>query len=39
VRADLKSLEVQKEIAGNLTRYAEGAFWPSVSLSGGYLGG
>jgi outer membrane protein len=38
VRADLKSLEVQKEIAANLTRYAEGAFWPTVSLTGAYAG-
>ena len=27
-RADLKSLEVQKQIAADQTKYAEGAFWP-----------
>jgi outer membrane protein len=32
-RSDLKSLEVQKQIAAGFTRYAEGAFWPTVSLS------
>ena len=32
-RADLKSLEVQKQIAADQMRYAEGAFWPTVSLS------
>jgi outer membrane protein len=37
-RADLKSMEVQKQIAADLIRYAEGAFWPSVSLSGVYAG-
>ena len=28
-RADLKSLEVQKQIAADQIRYTEGAFWPS----------
>jgi outer membrane protein TolC len=37
-RADLKSLEVQKQIAAKQTRYAEGAFWPTVSLAGVYVG-
>ena len=37
-RADLKSLEVQKQIAADQMRYAEGAFWPTVSLSGVYAG-
>jgi outer membrane protein len=37
-RADLKSLEVQKQIAAKQTRYAEGAFWPTVSLAGVYAG-
>jgi outer membrane protein len=35
-RADLKSLEVQKQIAADQTKYAQGAFWPTVSLSGVY---
>ena len=35
-RADLKSLEVQKQIAADQTKYAEGAFWPTVSASAGY---
>jgi len=36
VRADLKSLEMQKQIAVDQTKYAEGAFWPTVSLSAVY---
>jgi outer membrane protein len=36
VRADLKSLEVQKQIAADQIKYAEGAFWPTVSASAGY---
>ena len=35
-RADLKSLEMQKQIAADQTKYAEGAFWPTVSVSGVY---
>ena len=35
-RADLKSLAVQKQIAADQTKYAEGAFWPSISVSGVY---
>ena len=35
-RADLKSLEVQKQIATDQIKYAEGAFWPTVSVSGVY---
>jgi outer membrane protein len=38
VRADLKSMEIQKQIAADQTKYAEGAFWPSVSISGVYAG-
>lgn len=38
VRADLKSLEVQKEISANQIRIAEGAFWPTVSAFGAYSG-
>lgn len=38
VRADLKSLEVQKQIALDQTRYTEGAFWPSLSVFGVYAG-
>jgi outer membrane protein len=37
-RADLKSLEVQKQIAADQIKYAEGAFWASVSVSGVYSG-
>lgn len=37
-RAELKSMEVQKRTAADQIRYAEGAFWPSVSLSGVYAG-
>jgi outer membrane protein len=38
VRADLKSMEVQKQIAADQTRVTEGAFWPTVSFSGVYAG-
>jgi outer membrane protein len=38
LRADLKSLEVQKQIAADQIKYAEGAFWPTVSASAGYTG-
>ena len=38
VRADLKSMEVQKQIAADQIKYAEGAFWPTVSASAGYVG-
>ncbi|MCE5282846.1 MAG: TolC family protein [Deltaproteobacteria bacterium] len=37
-RADLKSLEVLKQIAAGQIKYAEGAFWPTLSLSGVYSG-
>ncbi|MBE0557209.1 MAG: TolC family protein, partial [Proteobacteria bacterium] len=37
-RPDLNSMEVQKRTAADQIRYAEGAFWPSVSLSGVYAG-
>jgi outer membrane protein len=36
VRADLKSLEIQRQIAADQIKYAEGAYWPSISLSGVY---
>jgi outer membrane protein len=38
IRPDLKSLEVQKQIAADQTRYTEGAFWPSLSVFGVYAG-
>jgi outer membrane protein len=37
MRADLKSMEVQKQIAADQIKYAEGAFWPTVSASAGYV--
>jgi outer membrane protein len=37
-RADLKSLEAQKKIAADQIRYAEGAYWPTVSVAGVYAG-
>ncbi len=37
-RADLKSLEVQKQIAAGQTKFTEGAFWPSLSVFGVYAG-
>jgi outer membrane protein len=38
MRTDLKSLEIQKQIAADQTKYAEGAFWPTVSATAGYAG-
>lgn len=38
VRADLMSLEVQKQIAADQTRFTEGAFWPSLSVFAVYAG-
>jgi outer membrane protein len=38
VRSDLKGLEVQKQIASDQTKYTEGAFWPNLSVFGGYAG-
>ena len=38
LRADLKSLEVQKQMAADQVRFAEGAFWPNLSVFGVYAG-
>ena len=38
VRADLKSMEVQKQIAADQIKFTEGAFWPFVSVSAVYAG-
>jgi len=35
-RAELKSLDVQKQIAADQVRFKEGAYWPSVSVFGAY---
>lgn len=35
-RAELKSLDVQKQIAADRIRFMEGAYWPSVSVFGAY---
>jgi len=37
-RADLRGMEVAKRIAADQIRFNEGAFWPSVTLSGVYTG-
>ncbi len=37
-RADLKSYEVQTQIAGEQVKYARGAFWPNVGLFAIYSG-
>jgi outer membrane protein len=37
-RSDLKGLDIQKKQAENQVRYAKGAYWPSLSLSGVYSG-
>ena len=38
VRADLKSMEVQKQIAADQTKFTKGAFWPTISVFGIYAG-
>jgi outer membrane protein len=35
-RAELKSLDVQKQIAADQIRFMEGAYWPSLSVFGAY---
>lgn len=35
-RADLKSLEIQKNLAEKQTRYTMGGFWPSIAIAGVY---
>lgn len=37
-RSDLKGLEIQKKMAERQVRYASGAHWPSLSVSGVYSG-
>jgi outer membrane protein len=37
-RSDLKGLEIQKMLAERQVRYASGAHWPSLSVSGVYMG-
>jgi outer membrane protein len=37
-RSELKSLEIQKKLAARQVRYASGAHWPSLSVSGVYSG-
>ena len=37
-RTDLKGLEIQKKVAEDQVRFAKGAYWPSLSLSGVYSG-
>lgn len=35
-RAEAKSLDLQKKVAGDQVRYARGAYWPTVSIEGVY---
>ncbi len=37
-RSELKSMEIQKKMAARQVRYASGAHWPSLSVSGVYSG-
>jgi len=37
-RAEIKSMESQKKIAGEQIQYAKGAYWPSLSVSAAYRG-
>lgn len=36
-RAELKSLDLQKQIAAGQVRFMEGAYWPSLSVFGAYV--
>lgn len=38
LRAEIKSLRMQKKMAAGQTRFAEGAFMPSLTLTGAYAG-
>jgi len=35
-RAELKALSIEKKIAGERVRYADGGYWPTVSLESAY---
>jgi outer membrane protein len=37
-RAELKSLDIQKKIAGDQVKYARGLYWPTISIEGVYSG-
>ena len=37
-RAEIKSLESQKKIAGQQIQYTKGTYWPELSVSGAYKG-
>jgi outer membrane protein len=37
-RSELKSLELQKKISEEQVRFARGAYWPTLSVEGVYLG-
>jgi outer membrane protein len=37
-RADLKSAELQKQIATDQTKYTEGAFWPTITVTAASAG-
>ncbi len=36
-RAELKSLELQRKIAGEQVKYARGGYWPTLSIEGVYI--
>jgi len=36
IRADLKAMDRQRQIAADQVRYARGAFWPNVALTAAY---
>jgi outer membrane protein len=37
-RAELKSLDIQKKIAGDQVKYTRGLYWPTLSIEGVYSG-
>jgi outer membrane protein len=36
-RAEMKSLRLAEQIAGDRVKYSKGAFWPTVGIEGGWL--
>lgn len=37
-RAELKSLDIQKKVAGDQVKYTRGIYWPTLSIEGVYAG-
>lgn len=37
-RAEVKALELEEKISRDRVKYAQGAYWPGISIEGGYIG-